>query len=139
MRLFLLALIIVLAAPGPVQAQPAPEEGTIRALLIRHKTWTLYWEITDAELPGQRAHKLNYQFFERDGQLMARLIVEFGGCEFPVRVRPDGVSLRYCLLEGEPSLKFDAAEEKYPFRQRDNPRKLWLTAADGSVTPSAAD
>jgi hypothetical protein len=44
----------------------------------------MYYDITDAPLPSERAHKLTWEFVERDQKLMARLVVEFGGCEFEV-------------------------------------------------------
>ena len=115
----------------PVLAAPAAENGRgesgIKNLLTKHKTWTMYWELTDAERPGERATKLKYDFFERDQKLMARMIVEYGGCEFEVPLRADGIELRYCSLPGEPSLTFDANDAEYPFKERNNPRKLWLT------------
>ncbi|RPI41792.1 MAG: hypothetical protein EHM67_07710 [Hyphomicrobiaceae bacterium] len=90
----------------PVLAAPAAENGRgesgIKNLLTKHKTWTMYWELTDAERPGERATKLKYDFFERDQKLMARMIVEYGGCEFEVPLRADGIELRYCSLPGEP-------------------------------------
>ena len=58
---------------------------------------------------------------------MARMIVEYGGCEFEVPLRADGIELRYCSFPGEPSLTFDANDAEYPFKERNNPRKLWLT------------
>ena len=94
---------------------------------MKHKTWSMYWELTDAPVPTERAHKLKYAFFERDEKLRGRLVFEQGGCDFEVPVRPDGISLRYCMLEGEPSLTFDPNDAKYPFKERNNPRKLWLT------------
>ncbi len=86
----------------------------------------MYWEITDAPLPGEQAHRLTYEFFEREQKLMGRLVFEYGGCEFEVPLRADGISLRYCAVQGEPSLTFDPNDSKYPFKERNNPRKLWL-------------
>jgi hypothetical protein len=111
----------------PALAPPAAGESGIKNLLLRHKTWTLYWELTDAQLPGERATKLKYEFFERDQKLMARMIVEYGGCEFAVPLRADGITLQYCSLQGEPSLTYDPNDTEYPFKERNNPRKLWLT------------
>ncbi len=127
LRPFFSALIVCsLLSWGVVQASEL-SRGAIRTLLIKHQKWTMFWEITDAQLPGERAHKLNYEFFEQDQKLMARLIFEYGGCSFPVGLQSDSISLRYCILEGEPSLTFDPADAEYPFKQRNNPRKLWLT------------
>ena len=70
----------------------------------------MYWEITDAQRPSERATKLKYEFFERDRKLMARMVVEYGGCEFEVPLRADGIDLRYCSLPGEPSLTFDPGD-----------------------------
>jgi hypothetical protein len=123
MRLFFFAL----AAYFQLSSGSAVADEKLRALLIKHKFWTMYWEITETASPGERAHKLNYEFFERDEKLMARLLFEYGGCDFPVGLRSDGISLRYCILEGEPSLSFDPNDVKYPFKQRNNPRKLWFT------------
>jgi hypothetical protein len=111
-------------------AENAPGEAAIRDLLTKHKKWSMYYEITDAKLPGQGAHKMNWEFFERDKKLMARLLVEFGGCEFEVPLRPDGIRMRWCILEGEPSLAFDPNDAKYPLKDSVNPRKLWLTPAN---------
>jgi len=130
MRLVLsivVSLLLSLAASG---ADNVPGEAAIKSLLTKHKIWTMYYELTDAPLPGERAHKLKYEFFERDRKLMGRLVVEFGGCEFEVPVRADGISMRWCLLVGEPSLTFDPGDAKYPLKETNNPRKLWLTPAE---------
>jgi hypothetical protein len=120
------SLLLTFAAAG----QNAPGEAAIKSLLTKHKIWTMYYELTDAPLPGERAHKLKYEFFERDRKLMGRLVVEFGGCEFEVPLRADGISMRWCLLAGEPSLTFDPGDAKYPLKDSVNPRKLWLTPAE---------
>jgi hypothetical protein len=133
MRFALNALLIVVSLMLPAAALAAEDpaaENAIRALLTKHKKWAMYYEITDATVPGERAHRLNWEFFERDRKLMARLVVEFGGCEFAVPVRPDGINMRWCILEGEPSLTYDPADAKYPLKDSVNPRKLWLTPAN---------
>jgi hypothetical protein len=118
---------MMLPALAVLGAQDGRGESSIRDLLTKHKTWILYWEITDAQRPSERATKLKYEFFERDRKLMARMVVEYGGCEFEVPLRADGIDLRYCSLPGEPSLTFDPGDAEYPFKERSNPRKLWLT------------
>ncbi len=125
---FALSIVFWLLQPLVViGAENAPGDTAIRKLLTNHKTWNMYWEITDSLVPGAQAHRLTYEFFERDRKLMGRLVFEMGGCEFEVPVRADGISLRYCVLQGEPSLTFDPSDPKYPFKERNNPRKLWLT------------
>ena len=124
MRLVLwIVTILPLAA---LAAESAGSASVIRNLLTRHKTWTMYWEVTDARQPSERATRLKYEFFERDQKLMARMVVEFGGCEFEVPLRADGIELRYCGMQGEPSLTFDPDDASYPLKERNNPRKLWL-------------
>jgi hypothetical protein len=127
MRLRFSIAISALLFVSLVAAANATSETAIRKLLTDHKTWHMLWEITEAPLPGTSAHRLTYEFFEREEKLMARLVFEYGGCEFEVPLRPDGISLRYCVLQGEPSLTFDASDARYPFKERGNPRKLWLT------------
>lgn len=130
MRFMLATIVSILLPLAAMGAENAPGEAVIKSLLTKHKTWAMYWDLTDAPIPSERAHRLKYEFFERDRKLMGRLILEFGGCEFEVPLRADGVSLRYCLLEGEPSLTFDPSDAKYPFKERNNPRKVWLTPTD---------
>ena len=130
MRLLFSMIILILVPLAAVGAENATGEAAIKSLLMKHKTWSMYWELTDAPVPTERAHKLKYAFFERDEKLMGRLVFEQGGCDFEVPVRPTGISLRYCMLEGEPSLTFDPNDAKYPFKERNNPRKLWLTPND---------
>ena len=126
MRLVLAIIFGILHPLAVIGAENAPSETAIRNLLTSQKTWFMYWEITDAPLPGTKAHRLTYEFFERDHKLMGRLVFEHGGCEFEVPLRADGISLRYCVVQGEPSLNFDPNDPKYPFKERNNPRKLWL-------------
>jgi hypothetical protein len=121
-------VVTMMLAIVDLRAESGRGASSIKNLLMKHKTWTMYWELTDAQRPSERATKLRYEFFERDQKLMARMIVEFGGCEFEVPLRADGIELRYCSLAGEPSLTFDPNDAEYPFKERDNPRKLWLTA-----------
>jgi hypothetical protein len=130
MRLVLSLVGSILLSLTAIGAENAPGETAIKSLLTKHKFWTMYWELTDATLPGERAHGLKYEFFERDQKLMGRLVVEYGGCEFEVTLRADGISLRYCAVGGEPSLTFDASDTRYPFKERNNPRKLWFTPTD---------
>jgi hypothetical protein len=127
MRLVFWIIVTMLPALAAAAADSGRSESGIKNLLLRHKTWTLYWELTDAQLPGERATKLKYAFFERDQTLMARMIVEYGGCEFAVPLRADGITLQYCSLQGEPSLTYDPNDTEYPFKEQNNPRKLWLT------------
>jgi hypothetical protein len=126
MRLIFLTIVMMLPALAVLGAESERGESAIKRLLMKHKTWILYWELTDAQLPSDRATKLKYEFFERDQKLMARMIVVYGGCEFEVPLRADGIELRYCSLPGEPSLTFDPNDTEYPFKERNNPRKLWL-------------
>ena len=127
MRFIFWIIVMMMPAFATLKAQEGRSESGIRDLLTKHKTWIMYWELTDAQLPSERAHKLKYDFFERDQKLMARMIFESGGCEFEVPLRADGIELRYCMLQGEPSLTFEPNDTEYPFKERNNPRKLWLT------------
>ncbi|MCC6946939.1 MAG: hypothetical protein IT539_04145 [Bradyrhizobiaceae bacterium] len=130
MRFVLSIFMAMLLAAAASRADDAPGAAAIKNILTKHKKWTMYYEITEAKIPGELAHKLNWEFFERDRKLMARLAVEFGGCEFEVPLRADGINMRWCILEGEPSLTFDPADAKYPLKDSVNPRKLWLTPAN---------
>jgi hypothetical protein len=127
MHLIVLSIVVMLPAFAALGAESGRGESGIKTLLMKHKTWIMYWELTDAQRPSERATKLKYEFFERDQKLMARMVVEYGACEFEVPLRPDGIELRYCSLPGEPSLTFDPNDPDYPFKERNNPRKLWLT------------
>jgi hypothetical protein len=126
MRLIFLVIVTMLPALAVLGAESGRGENGIKNLLTKHKVWIMYWELTDAQHPSERATKLKYEFFERDQKLMARMIVEYGGCEFEVPLRANGIELRYCSLPGEPSLTFDPNDPEYPFKERNNPRKLWL-------------
>jgi hypothetical protein len=130
LRLVLPATLSLLFAVAAVGADNAPGAVAIKALLTKHKKWAMYYDITKSPLPSERAHKITWEFFERDQKLMARLVVEFGGCEFEVPLRPDGINMRWCILQGETSPKFDPSDAKYPLKDSDNPRKLWLTPAN---------
>jgi hypothetical protein len=127
MRLIVWIFVAMLSALPALGAEHERRDSGIRDLLTKHKVWVMYWEVTDAQLPTDRATKIKYEFFERDRKLMARMVVDFGGCEFEVPLRADGIELRYCGMQGEPSLTFDPSDTKYPFKERSNPRKLWLT------------
>lgn len=118
---------IALLAAGPVLAgDGAPDPAAIRTLLTQHKVWAMYIEYTDAPVPGERAQKLRFEYFERDGKLMGRWILEFGGCEFEVSISAQSFSFPWCPpYRGVPVLVHDAADADYPFKSRD-PRKLWL-------------
>jgi hypothetical protein len=126
MRLLFWVIVTMLPALAALGAEDGRGQNGIKNLLTKHKTWIMYWEITDAQRPSDRANKLKYEFFERDRKLMARMIFEYGGCEFEVPLRAGGIGLRYCVLQGEPSLSFDPNDTEYPFKERNNPRKLWL-------------
>jgi hypothetical protein len=130
MRLLRPIILSLTLTVAPVEADDAPGAPAIKDLLTKHKKWTMYYDITNAPLPTDQSHKMTWEFFERDKKLMARLVVEFGGCEFEVPLRSDGISMRWCLLAGEPSLTFDSSDAKYPLKDRLSPRKLWLTPAD---------
>lgn len=110
-------------------AEPASGAAAIRSLLATQKNWTLYSEYTEAELPSDRAQKLQFDYYERGEKLMGRWRLEFGGCEFEVTVQPDGFRFPWCPpYHGEPALSFDPGDMEYPFRSRPFPRKLWLKA-----------
>jgi len=130
MRLFLWIPALLTISSVALGAETGSREVTIKNLLTKHKTWTMLYELTDNSLPGARAHGLKYEFTERDNKLVARLVVEFGGCDFEVPIRPNGISMRWCLMQGEPLLTFDPSDAKFPFKDVVNPRKLWMTPSD---------
>jgi hypothetical protein len=131
MRIVLMMLCAVLVAASAFATDNASSEAAIRNALLKAKSWTLFIEYTDAAAPGDRAQKLVWEYFERDGKLMARQLgLAFGGCDTEVFLRGDGFSFAWCPpYNGEPSLDFDATDPKYPFKSR-NPRELWLQSND---------
>lgn len=129
MRIVVTMIALFLLA-FPAAAADGAAQSAMTSLLAGHKRWVIQSEYTDALQPSDRAQKLNFEFYERDGRLKGRWIVEFGGCEFDVALRADGFSFPWCPpYGGEPSLDYDAADARYPFKSRSNPRKLWMTAA----------
>jgi hypothetical protein len=127
----LFALTITLFLVVPVQAADnAPGEEAIKSILMKPKSWTLYYEHTDSSTPTNNATKMRFAYFEREGKLRGRHVVEFGGCDFEVSLRSDGFSFPWCPpLGGEPSLTYDSDDSQYPFKNRE-PRKIWLEAND---------
>ena len=116
-----IAFVVVCAA-----GQALGADATIRSLLTKPKSWTMYSEYTDSLVPTDRAQKLTFEYFEREGKLMGRWVLEFGGCDFEVTVHVDGFSHTWCPpYQGGPTLTFDPKDPKHPFKSR-NPRKLWL-------------
>ncbi len=130
LRLVLPVILSLLLTVAATKAENLSGAAAIKDLLTKHKKWFMYYDVTDAPLPTERAHKLTWEFFDRDQKLIARLVVELGGCEFEVPLRPDGISMRWCVIGGEPSLTFDPGDVKYPLKDRDSPRKMWLTPAN---------
>jgi hypothetical protein len=127
----LFALPIILFSVVPVlAAENAPGEEAIKSILMKPKSWTLYYEHTDSSTPTDKVTKMTFAYFERDGKLMGRHVVAFGGCSFEVSLRSDGFSFPWCPpLGGEPSLTYDPGDSKYRFKNRE-PRKMWLQAND---------
>jgi hypothetical protein len=57
---------------------------------------------------------MTFAYFVRDGKLMSRHVVEFGGCELEVSLRGDGFSFQWCPpLGGAPSLTYDPRDSQY--------------------------
>jgi hypothetical protein len=131
MRVVFVMLSAVLLATSAVAVDNASSEAAIKNALLKAKSWTLFIEYTETGAPSDRAQKLVWEYFERDGKLMARQLgLAFGGCDTEVFLRNDGLSFRWCPpYNGEPSLDFDPTDPKYPFKSRD-PRKLWLQSND---------
>jgi hypothetical protein len=126
----LLPLVLILSVPA-YAADNAPGEDAIRRILVKPKSWTLYYDHTEAPAPPANATKMTFAFVERDGKLMSRHVVEFGGCELEVGLRGDGFSFQWCPpLAGMPSLIYDPSDREYPFKTRGEPRKIWLKAND---------
>ena len=129
-KLLALAIAFLLLVPTHA-ADNAPGEDTIKSLLIKPKSWTLYYDHADAATPPASATKMTFAFFERDGKLMSRHVVEFGGCELEASLRSDGFSFQWCPpLGGSPSLTYDPRDTQYPFKSIREPRKIWLKAND---------
>lgn len=125
LKILIAALILCVPAAAEIGGDRAE---AIKGLLAKHGSWILYTEYTDASVPSERAQKLKFEYYVRDTRLMGRWVLEAGGCEFEISVRDDGFSFPWCPpYNGRPSLDFDAADAKYPFKSR-NPRKLWLMA-----------
>ena len=130
----LFALTVILLPVVPVQAADnAPGEAAIKSILVKPKSWTLHYELTASSTPTDKVTKMTFAYFERDGKLMGRHVVAFGGCDFEVALRSDGFSFPWCPpLGGEPSLTYDPGDSRYPFKNDREPRKIWLQANDGS-------
>jgi hypothetical protein len=126
MRIILSAIAVLSSA-----AAAHADQSAISKTLTEPKSWTMYLEYTDAAVPSDRAQRMTWQYFVRDGRVMGRQLgLAFGGCEFEVAVRDDGFGFAWCPpYRGEPSLEVDPADPAYPFKSR-NPRKLWLTPDD---------
>ncbi|MEK9968903.1 MAG: hypothetical protein VW600_07190 [Ferrovibrio sp.] len=125
------ALLLCCTLPAAAADTAAPEQAAIKALLSKQKTWTLYSEYTDAAEPSERAQKLQFEYYERDAKLMGRWLLAYGGCEFEVSVRADGFHFPWCPpYNGVPTLNYDAKDARYPFKDFEHPRRLWLKAAD---------
>lgn len=125
------ALFLGLVAASAVAAEPPPGEAAIKALLAQQKSWILYSEYTDATEPSDRAQKLQFEYYERDAKLLGRWLVVYGGCEFEVSLRTNGFHFPWCPpYNGVPTLNYDAKDARYPFKDLEHPRKLWLKAVD---------
>jgi hypothetical protein len=64
MRLLFWVIVTMLPALAALGAEDGRGQNGIKNLLTKHKTWIMYWEITDAQRPSDRANKLKYEFFE---------------------------------------------------------------------------
>jgi hypothetical protein len=129
-RLCALAIVLFLLVPVHA-AENASGEETIKRLLTKPKSWTLYYDHTDSPTPPGNATKMTFAYFERGGKLMSRHVVEFGGCELEVSLRSDGFSFQWCPpLGGSPSLTYDPRDSQFPFKNDREPRKIWLKAND---------
>lgn len=133
---FLLASILGLVLSSiAYSADNAATESKIKSLLTTPKSWTLYKEFTEAPTPSDRAEKHIWEYFERDGKLIGRRVLAFGGCELEISVRGDEISVRHCdqRWTGERLLSYDPNDSKYPFKsgiKDQNPSKFWLQAND---------
>ncbi len=122
------AIALVLLVPAHAADDTAGEK-TIKNLLTKPKSWTLYYDHTDSPTPTDRVTRMTFAYFERDGKLMSPHVLEFGGCELEVSLRNDGFSFRWCPpLEGAPSLTYDPNDSQYPFKNLREPRRMWLKA-----------
>lgn len=109
-------------------------ESRIKNILTTPKSWTMYLEYTDAATSGVRAQKFGWQYLEQDGKLIGRRVprLAFGDCDSEITLRADGFTFRWCdpqLGGASPSLRYDQADSKYPFKSSE-PRKIWLQAND---------
>ena len=129
MRFAWSVLAMALSSVNICTAAAENVEHTMKRLLLKAKTWTMYTEYTEAIAPSDRASKLTFEFFERDHRLMGRQVgLAFGGCDVEVILRRDGFDLPWCPpYQGERKIHYDPGDQKYPFKSRD-PRKIWLQA-----------
>lgn len=132
--LALFALLAVLSGLG--HASTAPAE-TLTDVLVRPQGWIVFIETTPETKPTDRAAKVGYQFFRRDGVVVGRTtaLAEGFNCEFKVRIRASGVDLhpksracsdRYGDDAPYTMLEFDPADSAFPFKRLDVPQKWWL-------------
>src|SRR4028119_1075919 len=90
-------LAIALFSGSAFGADTSPGEEAIRSILTKPKTWTMYLEFTDAAMPGDKAQKMNWEYFQRDQKLVGRRVgLVQGGCDYEVSLRSDGFSFRWC-------------------------------------------
>ena len=134
MRLLLIPLLLGTLLSSAAYSADNAAERKIRGLLTTPKSWTMFLEFTEAPTPGERAQKFVWRYFEKDGKLVGQRIppLAVGDCLSEIAVRADGFSFRWCdpqLRTADPSLVYDAADPKYPFKNLE-PRKLWLQAND---------
>ena len=131
MRFFVVSLLSLFLTSAAYSDRSA--EQKIKTLLTSKQSWTMYLEYTDQFTPSDRANKLVWEYFERDGKLFTRRHgLVFGGCDSELSLRPDGFSFRWCdpqLSGAGPSLQYDSKDPKYPFKNFE-PRKVWLQPND---------
>jgi hypothetical protein len=133
MRFFVLSLLGVFISFA-CHAADDPARSRIKKILTTPKSWTMYYEYTEAATPSERAQKFGWQYLEQDGKLVGRRVprLAFGDCDSEITLRADGFSFRWCdpqLSGASPSLRYDPNDPKYPFKSSE-PRKIWLQAND---------
>lgn len=124
-------LLFVLISSQATAADNSPGQAAIKEMLLNSETWTVYYDITDATTPSDKATKWNWEFFEQDGNFRGRQLgLAFGSCEFEIALRDDGFSFRWCPAfrhNNEPSLTYDPEDLLYPFKKvGESPTKLWF-------------
>jgi hypothetical protein len=109
----------------------APGQQTIKEILAGAKRWTLLFEFTPDNLPGDRVSTTELEFFWRGPELVGRT-TKMGAfnCELKLKIRDDGFEFQRCGGFTETSMAvtdYYPDDRTYPFKRLNSPQKIWLT------------